>query len=328
MEMRGIEPLASRMRIERSTTELHPHRLAVVVCLMRDTIMRARLAEWSKAWDLSSHNRKIAWVRTPHLAWVPFANRLQWRNRLAHGTYRQYKELCRGCEFEPHLEQQRFLLREKSFLLRKKIFLPDRESNPGLPRDRRRSSPLDYRGIGGCWPRTAPEELIIVTHQCHPKKSLTQLVGFEPTLPEGNWFRVSRLNHSATTAALLHCNKVDQHRWFSGRMLACHAGGPGSIPGRCNFFLSLICELIKSGQIDQIWCIPTSTNTVPILFLNKEVKMFRSCSIPEETVFKATESCMDESQLAMAPTWLLRCRTTGSAKNLAPCSLGKMEWVP
>ena len=28
-----------------------------------------------------------------------------------------------------------------------------------------------------------------------------------------------------------------QHRWFSGRMLACHAGGPGSIPGRCNSFL-------------------------------------------------------------------------------------------
>ena len=26
------------------------------------------------------------------------------------------------------------------------------------------------------------------------------------------------------------------HRWFSGRMLACHAGGPGSIPGRCNVF--------------------------------------------------------------------------------------------
>lgn len=27
-----------------------------------------------------------------------------------------------------------------------------------------------------------------------------QLVGFEPTLPEGIWFRVRRLNHSATTA--------------------------------------------------------------------------------------------------------------------------------
>ena len=31
-------------------------------------------------------------------------------------------------------------------------------------------------------------------------KKLSQLVGFEPTLPEGNWFLVSRLNHSATTA--------------------------------------------------------------------------------------------------------------------------------
>ncbi len=33
---------------------------------------------------------------------------LQWRNRLAHGTYRQYRELCRGCEFEPHLEHVLF----------------------------------------------------------------------------------------------------------------------------------------------------------------------------------------------------------------------------
>ena len=31
---------------------------------------------------------------------------------------------------------------------------------------------------------------------------------------------------------------LSKHRWFSGRMLACHAGGPGSIPGRCNFLLS------------------------------------------------------------------------------------------
>ena len=33
----------------------------------------------------------------------------------------------------------------------------------------------------------------------------------------------------------------NKHRWFSGRMLACHAGGPGSIPGRCitNFFIAI-----------------------------------------------------------------------------------------
>ena len=30
--------------------------------------------------------------------------------------------------------------------------------------------------------------------------------------------------------------KIMEHRWFSGRMLACHAGGPGSIPGRCRLF--------------------------------------------------------------------------------------------
>ena len=27
-----------------------------------------------------------------------------------------------------------------------------------------------------------------------------------------------------------------KHWWFSGRILACHAGGPGSIPGQCTFF--------------------------------------------------------------------------------------------
>ena len=27
---------------------------------------------------------------------------------------------------------------------------------------------------------------------------------------------------------------LSPHGWFSGRILACHAGGPGSIPGPCN----------------------------------------------------------------------------------------------
>ena len=27
-----------------------------------------------------------------------------------------------------------------------------------------------------------------------------------------------------------------KHRWSSGRILACHAGDPGSIPGRCKLF--------------------------------------------------------------------------------------------
>ena len=63
VETPGIEPGASRMRIERSTTELHPHEY-----IWASFRQLARLAEWSKAQDLSSCNRKIAWVRTPHLA--------------------------------------------------------------------------------------------------------------------------------------------------------------------------------------------------------------------------------------------------------------------
>ena len=39
---------------------------------------------------------------------------------------------------------------------------------------------------------------------------------------------------------VLACYLISKHRWFSGRMLACHAGGPGSIPGRCKYFLSFL----------------------------------------------------------------------------------------
>jgi hypothetical protein len=37
----------------------------------------------------------------------------------------------------------------------------------------------------------------------------------------------------------IHINK---HWWFSGRMLACHAGDPGPIPGQCTFFLISTCH--------------------------------------------------------------------------------------
>ena len=46
--------------------------------------------------------------------------------------------------------------------------------------------------------------------------------------------------------------KETQHRWFSGRMLACHAGGPGSIPGRCNqFCVSFLFTPIVSLDYDE-----------------------------------------------------------------------------
>ena len=43
-------------------------------------------------------------------------------------------------------------------------------------------------------------------------------------------YRLTFLNNHVSLTIICVC----QHRWFSGRMLACHAGGPGSIPGRCS----------------------------------------------------------------------------------------------
>ena len=38
----------------------------------------------------------------------------------------------------------------------------------------------------------------------------------------------------------------EQHWWFSGRILACHAGGPGSIPGQCSTCFSS-CSFSQRG---------------------------------------------------------------------------------
>ena len=54
------------------------------------------------------------------------------------------------------------------------------------------------------------------------------------------WSKHALLSVLEKMNCLSDLSVVSWHRWFSGRMLACHAGGPGSIPGRCNciFFYS------------------------------------------------------------------------------------------
>ena len=47
----------------------------------------------------------------------------------------------------------------------------------------------------------------------HKKNS--QLAGFEPALPEGIWFQVRRLNHSATTARFI---RTSYTYWIKGRL--------------------------------------------------------------------------------------------------------------
>ena len=39
-----------------------------------------------------------------------------------------------------------------------------------------------------------------------------------------------------------------KHRWFSGRIVACHTIDPGSIPGRCTFFE----QSTKTGELDNL----------------------------------------------------------------------------
>ena len=50
----------------------------------------------------------------------------------------------------------------------------------------------------------------------------TQSVGLEPTLPEGNWFLVSRLNHSATTACTLR-RSIFLRLKFRSKISMCHS---------------------------------------------------------------------------------------------------------
>ena len=49
-----------------------------------------------------------------------------------------------------------------------------------------------------------------------------------------------------------------KHRWFSGRIVACHAIDPGSIPGRCTFFE----QSIKTGDLDKLNFQQTRSNMV------------------------------------------------------------------
>ena len=106
-------------------------------------------------------------------------------------------------------------------MLPKKNVLPDRESNPGLPRDRRRSSPLDYRGFDV---------------KEHDKGVRDKFQTYAPG---------QKLILSVTSGHGSPRQNLIRHRWFSGRMLACHAGGPGSIPGRCKVFAVVSCEMCQ-----------------------------------------------------------------------------------
>ena len=60
--------------------------------------------QWLSACTLSAPRYVMNEFSCDDYEQVPCSHRLpQWRNWLAHGTYMTVSELCRGCEFEPHL---------------------------------------------------------------------------------------------------------------------------------------------------------------------------------------------------------------------------------
>ena len=57
------------------------------------------------------------------------------------------------------------------------------------------------------------------------------------TIWKEQWVSPLAENFKVRFCISINKSDVSKQRWFSGRILACHAGGPGSIPGRCKCFI-------------------------------------------------------------------------------------------
>ena len=70
--------------------------------------------------------------------------------------------------------------------------------------------------------------------QVYGQNSLIRNAQSSMYLPLYYHYKCVREEWTGTIRAwLFSAGKASQHGWFSGRILACHAGGPGSIPGPC-----------------------------------------------------------------------------------------------
>ena len=71
-----------------------------------------------------------------------------------------------------------------------------------------------------------------------------------------NYFCSVASQHTGHTVSPREITNIDQreylsaqkHRWFSGRIFACHAGDPGSIRGRCHCRKKIISFFIVSAE--------------------------------------------------------------------------------
>ena len=70
---------------------------------------------------------------------------------------------------------------------------------------------------------------------------VNEMASFAPCERAVRTTRLESLYGGQFTFSFHFCLCTQQHWWFSSRILACHAGGPGSIPGQCNCFFYIFC---------------------------------------------------------------------------------------
>ena len=86
----------------------------------------------------------------------------------------------------------------------------------------------------------------VACHAIDPGSITGRCTFFEQSTKTGE---LDKLNFQQTRSNMVNQLEIDcmygrnqyllqivKHRWFSGRIVACHTIDPGSIPGRCTFF--------------------------------------------------------------------------------------------
>ena len=171
--------------------------------------------------------------------------RLQWRNRLAHGTYRQYKRNAGVVSSSLTWSNMIFLRRSQA-------------QNFWADHDRTRTCNPQIRSLV---PYPLGHMVLLVWQELYGWVDVgTFHAGLQPD--ENIWnlgnIVVSFYDMLEPVLDIVERNMC-WHRWFSGRMLACHAGGPGSIPGRCIFFLLFFCKQANATWIS-LWSVSPFPN--------------------------------------------------------------------
>ena len=109
---------------------------------------------------------------------------------------------------------------------------------------------------------------IVACHAIDPGSIPRRCTFFEQSTKTGE---LDKLNFQQTRSNMVNQLEIDcmygrnqyllqfvKHRWFSGRIVACHAIDPGSIPGRCTFFE----QSTKTGELDKLNFQQTRSNMV------------------------------------------------------------------